>query len=81
MIKKNEDGPRLSLRKSVLIWTVGIFLGWGAAFILVYNLIKTSVSQGNVGEQIMANSESSNPELIEPAAGTAAPDATSEQKK
>jgi hypothetical protein len=69
MINKKEEGPRLSLRKSVLIWTVGIFLGWGAAFILVYNLIKTSVANGNASEQIMAKAQAQDSELIEPAAG------------
>jgi hypothetical protein len=74
MKNKIEEASRLSLRKSFLIWTIGIFLGWGAAFVLVYNLIKTSVANGNANEQMMAKAPSQNPELIEPAAGGTLPD-------
>jgi hypothetical protein len=44
--KKDENAGKLSLRKSVLVWTAGILIGWGAAFILIVQLIKTSVSDG-----------------------------------
>jgi hypothetical protein len=73
MITKKEESSRLSLRRSFLIWTIGIFLGWGAAFVLAYNLIKSSVANGNAGEQIVAKAPPQNPEDIEPAAGTPHP--------
>jgi hypothetical protein len=77
--KKNEDAGKLSLRKSVLVWTAGILIGWGAAFILIVQLIKTSVSDGRSadGTQIVSTDKRTapvpNPEDIEPAAGTPDP--------
>jgi hypothetical protein len=47
MVKnKNEQAGKLSLRRSILVWTAGILIGWGAAFVLIVQLIKTSVSDG-----------------------------------
>ncbi len=67
---KNES-DRFSLRKSVLIWTAGIFLGWGAAFVIVYKLIESSVSGGQQ-TQIAAAKKPVSVENIEPAAGPTA---------
>jgi hypothetical protein len=66
--KHNKEADRFSLRKSVLIWTAGIFLGWGAAFIVVYHLIKSSVSDGQQVE-MAGQMKKFEPESIEPAAG------------
>jgi hypothetical protein len=77
--KKDENAGKLSLRKSVLVWTAGILIGWGAAFILIVQLIKTSVSDGRNAEatQIVSRDKRVTPpqrmEDIEPAAGPATP--------
>lgn len=69
MNKGNDTSTdKFSLRKSVLIWTAGIFLGWGAAFVIVYKLIKTSVSDGQQSEVATVN-KPLDPASIEPAAG------------
>jgi hypothetical protein len=38
---ENSSG-KLSPRQSLLIWVTGMFLGWGVAVVLVYQLIRTS---------------------------------------
>ncbi len=70
MKNNKNDSDRFSLRKSVLIWTAGIFLGWGAAFVIVYKLIESSVSGGGDQQTHMAAIKKPvQVEDIEPAAG------------
>jgi hypothetical protein len=74
--RKIEESGKLSPRRSILVWTVGILIGWGAAFILIVQLIKTSVSDGQTANSTqVVSSPAKKPdstgrvEDIEPAAG------------
>jgi len=44
---ENRSG-RLSARSSILVWVAGIVVGWGFAFVLVYQVIRGAESS-NIG--------------------------------
>lgn len=75
MIKEENGSGRLSPRKSLLVWVSGMFLGWGIAVVLVYQLIRTSDVAPTAPSQPVVATDMVTPGLAEiaPAAGTPAP--------
>jgi hypothetical protein len=60
---------KLSMRKSVLVIVTGILLGWGAAFVVVYQLIRTSAEDGNPASLTAQAPTDREIDEIEPASG------------
>jgi hypothetical protein len=82
-----QSSGRLSPRSSILVWVAGIVVGWGFAFVLVYQVIRGAEENGATGRTVPTAiaSEQGSPSIadIAPAAGPVADPAdekSSEQK-
>jgi hypothetical protein len=69
--QKKPENVRLSMRKSVLVWVAGMFVGWGIAVVLVYQLIsKTRMGEAGIaGDMIAIDHQAEALAKISPAAG------------
>ncbi len=61
---------KLSMRKSILVIVTGILLGWGAAFVVVYQLIRSSAEDGNPTTMTAEAPTDREIDEMQPAAGT-----------
>jgi hypothetical protein len=69
MNSQQTSSGRMSMRKSVLVWIAGMFLGWGIAVVLVYQLIRTSRVDVTAEAPLVADRQAEEMSKITPAAG------------